>query len=321
MLTPLIKGLNTIFPKSFIDVLVIPQTADVLKNNPYINQIFTFDKRDNKMFTFFKTVLLLRKQKYDYAILPHSSLTTILMAKFAGIKKRIGFDRWMASKFLTIKVPFRNNIHRIEKNLDLLSCFTPNNFAIQTDLFPSEEETSFAKNILKKLNLNDRPLIAIAPGSVWNTKRWGKENYIQLTTQLVRNGFNIIFIGSKSEIPLCEEIVKRAGAPEVTNLAGQTTILESAAIIQKCNLMICNDSGALHIANAVKTDVYAFFGPTVKNIGYFPFRTNDFIFEKKLACRPCGSHGGEKCPQGHHNCMRLLEPEFVYNKITKYFDN
>ena len=102
-------------------------------------------------------------------------------------------------------------------------------------------------------------------------------------------------------------------------MAGETTILESAAILQKCDLLVCNDSGSLHLANAMKIDVFAIFGPTVQDIGYFPFRENDYVFETELECRPCGSHGAMECPLMHHLCMKNITPEMVLEKIKKRF--
>jgi len=84
-------------------------------------------------------------------------------------------------------------------------------------------------------------------------------------------------------------------------------------------LMICNDSGALHIANAMKVKVFAFFGPTVTSIGYYPYRKGDRVFEVDLDCRPCGSHGGNKCPLKHHNCMQQISVESVLDAIVQDF--
>jgi heptosyltransferase-2 len=75
----------------------------------------------------------------------------------------------------------------------------------------------------------------------------------------------------------------------------------------------------MHIANAVKTDVIAFFGPTVKDIGYFPFRNDDIVMELDMECRPCGSHGGNVCPLDHHNCMKNISPESVFEIVKSKF--
>jgi heptosyltransferase-2 len=318
IITPLIRALNELMPKAKIDTLQIPQTVGALKNNPYINQIITFDKRKNKFSAFWSTLKKLRKNQYDLAVTPHSSTTTALLLKLAGIPERLGFDRWHAARYLTMKVPHYDDRgwHKIQKELHLLSVFTDQTFSMQTELFPDENQIKWAKNEVLKLSFPDKPAISIAPGSVWNTKKWPDTHYIELCRMLSKMQINIIFIGGADEKELCERIINESGI-NAKNYAGETNILQSAALIGQCRLMICNDSGALHIANAMKTDVYAFFGPTVQNIGYYPYRENDHVFEIEMDCRPCGSHGGDKCPLGHHKCMIDISPKIVFDAICK----
>ncbi len=316
LITPLIRETKKLFPSATLDVMVIPQTEGALKNNPYINNIILFDKRKNKITSFAKTLFRIKKEKYDVAITPHSSLTTAWLLYYGGIKKRIGFDRWKASKYLTDKVPHREGIHKRLKNLELLSVFTNENLEDETELFPSKKDFEIANKELQILKQTTKNLIAVAPGSVWFTKRWPEEYYKKLIGKLSEENFGIVLIGSKDEYELCERIKPEKN---VVNLAGKLSVLQSAAAISMCDLTVCNDSGVLHISNAVKTDVFAFFGPTVQSIGYFPYRKNDYVFEINLDCRPCGSHGGKKCPLGHHDCMRKIYPETVFEKIKEKF--
>lgn len=301
---------------SLLDVMVIPQTAGVLENNPNINEIILFDKRKNKILAFLKTLLLLKKNKYDIAITPHSSVTTALLLKYASIKIRIGYDRWSAAKHLTDKVPHPDGIHKTDKNLSLLTVLTDKLFSNQTELFPSSEMSVKADKLTNGIKSKTKNIIALAPGSVWFTKKWPTEYYKILAEQLVEHNFGVVLIGSKDEKEICNEVLPNKNG---INLAGELSLLESAAAISKCDLMICNDSGALHIANAVKTDVFSFFGPTVQSIGYFPFRENDFVFEREMDCRPCGSHGGKSCHLKHHECMKMIYPEEVLKKVLEKF--
>lgn len=316
IITPLIRAIKELYPTSLLDVMVIPQTAGVLKNNPNINEIILFDKRKNKITSFLKTLHQLKKNNYDIVITPHSSVTTALLLKYAKIKMRIGYDRWSAAKYLTHKVPHPDEVHKTIKNLTLLSLLTDKSFSNQTELFPSSEMLVKADMLTNELKSKTKNLIALAPGSVWFTKKWPTEYYKILAEQLVENNFGVILIGSKDEKSICDEVLPNKNG---INLAGELSLLESAAAISKCDLMICNDSGALHIANAVETDVFAFFGPTVQSIGYFPFRENDFVFEREMECRPCGSHGGNNCHLKHHECMKMIYPEEVLNKVLEKF--
>ena len=318
LITPLIKAVRELYPSAELDVMVIPQTAGVLKNNPNIDKIILFDKRENKVLSFIKTLLQLRKNKYNIAITPHSSMTTALLLYYAGIPMRIGFDRWKAAKYLTHKVPHPKGIHKTKKNLSLLTILSDKKFSNQTELYPTEDMQIKANELIGEIKTNTKRLIAIAPGSIWFTKRWPTEYYKTLSDKLTNNNFGIVLIGSKDEKAICDEVLPNKNG---INLVGELSLLESAAVISKCDLMICNDSGALHIANAVQTDVFAFFGPTVQSIGYFPFRENDFVFELEMECRPCGSHGGKTCPLKHFDCMKKILPDEVFNKVIEKFED
>lgn len=316
LITPLIRAIKKVLPNSLVDVMVIPQTANILENNPIINSIIQFDKRNNKLLSFFRTLVILKKNKYDLALTPHSSITTALLMFLAGIPNRVGFARWAAQIFLTHKLPHLKNKLKIEKNLHLISPFSNEKHSIQTEVFPSKKDQDKSDSFLYELKRNTNKIIAIAPGSNWFTKRWPIEYYDDLVKKLHRHNYGIVFIGSPEEKELCEKIKPESN---FINLTGQLSLLESAAVLSKCDLMICNDSGAMHLANAVKTDVYAFFGPTVQRIGYFPIGEKDFVFEVDLNCRPCSSHGTNECKLEHHNCMKLISSENVFRKVNEKF--
>ncbi|MHB2150022.1 lipopolysaccharide heptosyltransferase II [Calditrichota bacterium LG25] len=316
--TPLIRAIKQVFPDSQLDVLVIPQTAGALANNPHIDQTILFDKRGQKRTAFKNVLQILKARRHELAFSPHSSLTTGLLIRLAGIPTRVGFNRNPIRFFLTHKAPVPSDGLTIEKYLKLLSFFSDQPFSIQTQLFPSEEDREKADCLWRQVDAQ-RPTIALAPGSVWPTKRWPAEYYAQLVA-LLKKRFNLIFIGSGDERELCQQIIDQAKAQQALNLAGRLSILQSAAVIEKCDLMICNDSGAMHIANAVQTDVFAFFGPTVRRFGFFPFRDEDWVFEvPDLYCRPCGKHGHHECPEDHFRCMLEIKPQTVWQKVKEKF--
>ncbi|MDO5575886.1 MAG: lipopolysaccharide heptosyltransferase II [Fibrobacter sp.] len=319
LITPLIRAARQLFCDDRIDILTLPQNGSILSNNPHINNVIYFDKRKNKVKAFFHTLSTIRKNKYDLAISPHSSTTSALLMYLGGIKERLGFDRWHASRYLTMKVPHLTGIHKIDKNLHLLSVFSDKKFDSQTELFFDKEKAEFFENKINDFFNNKRPVIALAPGSVWFTKRWPVNRYIELSRLLGIEGYNLVFIGAPDERNICSEIIYKAQVPSL-NFAGETSPIDSAALLSCCDLLVCNDSGAMHIANAVKTDVVAFFGPTVKRIGYYPFRENDTVMEIDLKCRPCGGHGGKFCPLGHFKCMNDIPVKGVLAAIKKHFD-
>ncbi|MCI0496173.1 glycosyltransferase family 9 protein, partial [candidate division KSB1 bacterium] len=147
------------------------------------------------------------------------------------------------------------------------------------------------------------------------TKMWLKDYFIALIDRLKNKNLAIFLIGGAADKSLCEEIKQRSSNKKVITVAGYLSILESAALIQKLDLMVTNDSAPLHIANAVKTDVLAIFGPTVRRFGCYPYRDRDRLLEIDLYCRPCARHGGKRCPEGHFRCMKEITPQIVYDSI------
>ena len=314
--TPLIRETKRAFPNAHIDILVTPQTRNVLENNPHLHSIFVFEKKSKKIKAFVKTAWLIRKKNYDLCFAAHRSMTTAWLMIFGGVKNRIGFTGKSAARLMSRQVTFRQEARQIERYLDLLRLFKTKELNSQSELFFNEHILFRAQQLLSPLPAN-RPVLAIAPGSVRPTKRWPEERFVQLINQLPDEDINIILIGSPGEKPLCDRIEKKSGGVRLLNLAGETTLLEAAALIKSCNLLICNDSGTMHIANAVKTDVFAFFGPTVEWLGFSPFRANDKIFQVDIDCRPCSTHGGESCPKGHFRCMLDISVDRVRESVLK----
>ena len=319
LITPLIRAVKELYPSAELDVLVVPAASGLLKHNPHLHQIICFDKKHK--LNIFRIVGRLRSKGYDLAISPHSSFTTHLILALSGIPQRIGYARgFLSSVLMSTRVPHPKGIHKILKNLSLLKPLSRQEFPMQTELFPSERERAAAGALLEELGHPEQPLLAMAPGSIWNTKCWPLEYYVTLAMDLIGKGYRLILTGAAADYPKCEEIrvncLKQDDDAAVLNAAGRSDLLTSAALLEAAELLICNDSGALHLANAMQTRVFAFFGPTVQRIGYYPFREGDRVFETDLDCRPCGSHGGQRCPLGHHNCMRKIEPAEVLTAIT-----
>ena len=317
--TPVVREINKIFRYSQIDVLTRPDTQIVFKYNPYVNKTLVFDKKGKrkKLASFIELVKLFREIEYDLAISIQSSFTSAMLMVLGKIPNRVGFDM---QKFLTIPIPYDNNLHTREKALSLLKPFFNEEFDSQTQLFWSQREDEKAQRIFDIISSQSNYVVGIAPGSVWQTKRWLKEYYISLARMLTHENFSLVFIGGKTERELCHEIIAKSRA-HAFNLAGDLNVLESAALIDRLDLMITNDSAPLHIANAVKTDVLAIFGPTVKEFGFYPFRENDRMLEIPLYCRPCGKHGGRYCPERHYKCMRLVTPEMVFDAVNSMIES
>ena len=313
MSTPIFKAIKSIWPEALVDVLAIPETASVLKNNPHIHHIYKFDKRKqiNKYKSILPLIYRLSKNNYDIAFSIQSSFTSSLIMYLAGIKNRIGYSR---QKLLTKKVQVDRKLHIRDRVLLLIKDFSNQKNDNETLVYPSSEDIKKAKSLIAG---SQKKKIALAPGSVWETKKWPERYFKELIQK--SSDYSIYLIGGDDDFNLCQRLINESNHPNMINCAGKISILESCALIKEMNLVLCNDSAPLHMANAVKTDVFAFFGPTVKKFGCYPYRKNDKILEIDLDCRPCAKHGGNKCPLNHHNCMQEMKPDYVINEIENYF--
>lgn len=317
MTTPLVRAVAETFPNAEIDMLTIPQTRIVFRDNPHVRNILVFDKRSkSKKVTAFVTALAdIRRQHYDIAISTSRSMTNALLMRLAGIPTRVGFA---SQKMITHPVTHPRGMHMRMRYLALVQPFSKETFDAQTELFWTQKDAQSADEKLEQIKYPGRPVVGIAPGSVWETKKWPKSYYAELVKRLDAANINIVLLGAPDERALCEEIRQESTA---LNTAGELSITASAALIKKCDLMLANDSAPLHMANAVQTDVFAFFGPTVRRFGCYPYRTDDRIFEiNNLECRPCGKHGGKKCPQKHFRCMLEITPQQVFEHVIKHVE-
>jgi heptosyltransferase-2 len=162
--------------------------------------------------------------------------------------------------------------------------------------------------------------VALAPGSIWGTKRW--PGYGELAARLVAGGREVVVVGGQDDRDLADEVVaagngdRGTGNGKAASAAGALALRASAALIARAEVLVTNDSAPLHLATATGTRIVAIFGPTVPAFGFGPRGPLDRAVEHPgLDCRPCSPHGPQTCPLGHHRCMRELPVERVLAAI------
>lgn len=308
---PLIKETAKIFPDAKISVITRPETKEIFKPLKEVSEIIIYDKHKiSKIKGILEIAKKIEKKKFNIIIVPHRSFTSALIAYLSKTKIRVGFSS-SAGKFLYTKTaPFSWMMHDSERNLSLLKTLTDENQNINKEIsiYTPQEKIS---NKFKVLEV-DKKLVAIHPGSVWLTKRWFPERYAKVIEEL-ENNFDVktVLIGGKSDSKLAKEIIELSNVKPI-DLTGKTTLSDLMNIMPKFKLFITNDSGPMHIACAYKVPTLAIFGPTTKELGFFPYAKNSKVLEiKDLKCRPCTLHGGKKCPRGHFLCMKLITKDMV----------
>ena len=318
--TPLIEKLKKHYPDAVIDFVLRKGNETLLTNHPHLRQVRILDKKNGKYKNLFSLISMIRKEKYDYVINLQRFFASGLLTVLSGGKHTIGFDKNPLSFLFSESVKHQISItdqdnHEVRRNLSLIEKITDNTF-VKPKLYPSDAD--FQKVI------PPGEYVCIAPASIWFTKQWPKEKWIELIQKLPEH-LTIYLMGAKSDITLCDEILAavtyphlggQGGNPKLTidnckltivNLSGQLSFLESAALMKNARMNFVNDSAPLHFASAVNAPVAAMFCSTILAFGFGPLSDISYIFEtnEKLDCRPCGLHGYTSCPKGHFKCSHI----------------
>jgi len=290
-----------------VDVVTTPVAAPLLETHPAVRQVIPYDKRgsDRGWAGVRRLARRLRTERYERAYLPHRSLRTATLAMLARIPSRIGFSGgW--SFLYTAAGPKPSVGHESDR---LLALADEASGAYPPHLRATAADEQAATAII------DGAFIALAPGSIWGSKRW--PYYPELAARLAAD-VAVVVVGGQDDVELGDAIVaaiRPSGRPAV-NACGRLTLRESAALIGRASALVTNDSAPLHLAAAMGTPIVGLFGPTVTEFGFGPLRAGDVALGMDgLECRPCSPHGPPACPLGHHRCMRDLTVEAVMTAI------
>jgi heptosyltransferase-2 len=305
--TPLLAALAT--RHGPVDVLTTPAAAPLLATHPAVRQVIPFDKngRDRGWIGGIRMAGQLRREAYARAYLPHRSWRSGALALVARIPERIGFadGAWY---LYTETRPRPASGHEVDRLLALAGG-ADRGTTPPVDLALTESDRAAADSWLTEHGVGPG-FVAVAPGSIWGTKRW--PYYGALVAALDRP---VVVVGGAEDRGLADEITQ-VSPGRVFNSTGELPLRVSAALIQRSQLLVTNDSAPLHLATAVGTPIVAIFGPTVPAFGFGPRGTRDLVVEHhNLSCRPCSRHGPMHCPLGHHRCMRELTMETVLATI------
>ena len=312
--TPLLSELAGQGP---VDIVTTPAAAGVLANHPAVRSLIVYDKRgaDSGARGFLRLARQLRSARYEQALLAQGSLRSSALAVAAGIPRRVGFDTSAGRVLYTARIPFREDLHHAARlwQLGAAAGAEPDEQAIIPSLYPGDAERRAVDQLLAGRHAGDVPLVALAPGSVWATKRW--PFYAELARLLAARA-TLVVVGGPDDAELASEVL--GAAPRAIDATGRLTLLASAGLIRRCAAIVTNDSSPLHLASAMGTPTVAVFGPTVPQFGFGPLAPASQVVEHPaLACRPCDRHGPQRCPLGHWRCMRELDAAAVAARVER----
>lgn len=342
LFTPCLPILKRNFPHAKISMLILHHTKEIIEDNPNITDMITYQCQTKLDYLKkLKLLIRLRKEKFDLAICAFpSGKRSAIIAYLTGANVRCGHEYTFIKKLpflFNIKVDVPYIKHVVDLNLDLMSAIgidvTKADKKLFFPLFP--QDRTFIINFLQKNNISNQDLlIGINQGAMVlrRNKCWSKEKFIQLIEKLIKQfKAKIVLVGGYSERYISKEIIT-IFKTNVVDFTGLLSLKQSAALIEKCNLFIGNDSALIHISVAVDTPIVAIFGPTDPCL-YGPYGSKHIVIRKQLDCSPCAYgvcgnlelikrnigfvKGTFRCEKGSFECIKSIGVEEVFNAIKK----
>jgi heptosyltransferase-2 len=302
--TPILPLLRASCPAARIDFLLKAEYQDLLRTHPCVDRLLLWEKRQSA------TAMLrtLRQTRYDVVLDLHRTWRSRLLYRSVKARRRLAYDKQVLRRALLVRLhwntlkamtPVPERYAAPLRRLGIKAPLPP------TALYPDPEcQDAMVRHLAQALpEAAARPLLAVAPGARWPTKRWPVERFAQAAQALARpRGAAVVLVGDRPEAPLARVVASHLSVP-VIDYTGHLSLMQTAALIQRCQLLLCNDSGLMHVAVALQVPVVAVFGPTVQEFGFYPFQARARVLSQPLACRPCSTKGSLHCPRGHHDCM------------------
>jgi heptosyltransferase-2 len=311
--TPVIAALGRRYPEAEIDFLTTKAASPLVRYHPRLTQVHAYDRRgaDRGVAGFVRLLRELKARGYSKVFSLHRSARTTLLHYLAEIPERYGFSEARFAFLYTGTVARNRAEHDVLRNLSLLKAV-----GVPTEGFPLCIEMPAEVEEAARRLVGEASYIAIAPGSVWRTKRWTVEGFSAVSRELIRQGHRVVLLGAGEDEAAGRVIERRA--PGVTNLIGRTDLLTSAAVIKGASAVLANDSSPLHLASAFRRPTVALFCATVPEFGFGPWETKSVVLGVEgLSCRPCGRHGRGFCPTGTHACQRGISVERVLEALAE----
>lgn len=304
--------------------------GELFKRLGVVDHVFEIQKGDRA--TYAAAVEAINAFDVQHLYCPHGSIRTGLFVRQIQARHKTGYRQWwnlflfdtrirknprlpeplrqmqlLAREDETLRRQLAEEVREddlYEKELDGHLPAVPSWAAIGMKNSLRKDTATWAALVAKfpKLESPGRKKIAVFPGSVWFTKRWMEIGFREFC-QALGDDHQVILMGAGNERELCERV--GGDLKNILILAGECSLFESLRILTECDLVLSNDSASAHLAAVAETPTVSIFGPTVLTQGFRPWSNKAWVIEMEdLICRPCGPHGHNKCPLGHHKCMR-----------------
>ena len=265
----------------------------LIEHNPNIDKIYSIDS-DIK-----EVISELKNENYDWIIDLHNNIRSSQIKRIrvkSKIYKKLNFQKFLFTNFGINRMP---KTHTVDRFLDTIAHLGVKNDVKGLDFFLSKKD---------EVNIGEKEYICFAIGGQHFTKILPTTKIIEICKKINKT---IVLIGGEDDYNRADEIEKKVGE-KVINLCGKYSINQSAYIMKHAKYLITHDTGFMHIAAAFQMKIFTVFGGTHPDLGFTPYLPNSenkIIQVENLSCRPCHRYGKSKCPEGHFNCMNLIDTD------------
>ncbi len=307
------EALKSADPSCNIVYLVRPESVRLLQYAPAINTVIAYDKygEESGRAGIESKAKELNTMGFDAVVCLHSSIRTLELVKRLNVTIKLGM---VAHSAFTRHILPQNGDDQARIAVRFAEALQPES------VVSSLPKLYFPDHLLPSdFTTLSRPIIGIAPGSVWKTKRWKASYFIGLANILLEKGMSVVWIGKENDVDT--ELLTSVNLLKnrSINYLSKLSLEQSGAVIQHLDVLISNDSAPVHIAVATGTPVIDIFGPTIAEFGFAPRAESGLsIGAENLWCRPCSSHGSNECPIHTHQCMEDISVQSVLKNIKKY---
>ncbi len=345
---PVLVKLRARFPAARIDWLITPENAELVRYHPALSNVVLFARRDYARWSrllaagagLLRLVDTIQRTQYELVIDLHGQFRSAFFTLVSGAAVRIGFDRplrteekslppasvrrlprhgWRGSRegswlAYTQRVPIPTlDVHAVERYLWLKPLLGLDDNAPDLRMYWPASADERAELLLRQHGLQSESFAILVPGTIWQTKHWREEGFAAVGRYLAQEGLGVVLAGSLKDRQRCQAIAE--ACPGARNLAGQTTLSELAALMNRAAVNVTNDSGPMHLAVALDRPVVAIFGPT-NPIWVGPYRRPEAVVRIELPCSPCYFRKLSQCPHDHA-CMKQLPAELVIDRLKE----
>ncbi|RKY42852.1 MAG: lipopolysaccharide heptosyltransferase II [Candidatus Makaraimicrobium thalassicum] len=316
-----VEAIKSSYPGTDVSFVTSEYSRPLLEGRADIKKIITVDtfEKGNWLFKAFRLALLLRKGRFDAAVVLNPHKTLHLACFLAGIPVRAGYDRkwgFLLNKKMRDERG-KGEKHEIEYTMDLLRLVGIDRAAQAPSLSVGSKAESTVADLMAEKNVNeDIPLIAVHPGSSNPVKMWPHERYAELIRRIKADmDCNVAIIGDRREGILAWKIIRETGA-DVLDLTGALDLKELAAFLARSVLFIGSDTGPMHMAAAMGIPVIAIFGrniPGVSPVRWRPWGEKHVVFHENPGCVPCHDTA---CPYDYR-CLRAVTVDAVFEAARR----